>query len=112
MSGIFLKLKCGDIMTSIRKTNLRVKNGRNPFTIGKSLGIYPMFSDVEKIIQESTDNTIKCKCGNSMSIPACKDFAICTWCGKKIYNKTKNHFKYKLRKEVNNMACGKGKKKK
>ena len=47
-----------------------------------------------------------------MSIPACKDFAICTWCGKKIFNKTKNHFKYKLRKEVDNMACGKGKKKK
>lgn len=98
MNGIFQKLKCGDIMTSIRKTNLRVMNGRNPYIIKKSLGKYPMFSDVEKIIQERTDNTIKCKCGNSLSMPASMDKKICSWCGKTVYNKTKNHFKYKLRK--------------
>ena len=48
MNGIFPKLKCGDIMTSIRKTNLRVMNEHNYYTIAKSLGTYPMYSDVEK----------------------------------------------------------------
>lgn len=54
-------------------------------------------SDI-KIQQERVDNSIKCKCGHSVFIPVYKDNIICKWCGCKVVNNTKKHFKYKLRK--------------
>ena len=44
------------------------------------------------------DGSTKCKCGHTMTIPAFKDTAICTWCGKRIKNKSKDHFKYTINK--------------
>lgn len=51
-----------------------------------------------KLSKERKENTVKCKCGHSVFIPVFKDDLICHWCGYKVINTTKNHFKYKLRK--------------
>ena len=59
---------------------------------------YIGFSDDVKIAKERIENTVKCKCGHSVFIPAFKDDSLCDWCKCKVINTTKNHFKYKLRK--------------
>lgn len=60
-----------------------------------------VFLDDIKISKEIKENTVKCKCGHSVFIPAFKDDSLCDWCKCKVINTTKNHFKYKLRKEIN-----------
>lgn len=64
---------------------------------GKFIG----FLDDIKISKDRKENTVKCKCGHSVFIPAFKDDSLCDWCKCKVINTTKNHFKYKLRKEIN-----------
>ena len=44
----------------------------------------------------------KCVCGHTQVIPAFLDEQICKHCGRKIINKSKHHFIYKLRKELAN----------
>ena len=98
MNGTCQKLKCGDIMTSMRNYNLNSKNKKH-FIIGRTINQdIMMFDDIEKIHKCRTENTVKCECSHSVCIPAFRDDAICYWCGKKVYNTTKSHFKYKLRK--------------
>lgn len=43
---------------------------------------------------------VRCKCGHTMSIAAYLDYRICNFCGSKVINNTKEHFKYKLLKEL------------
>ena len=53
-------------------------------------------------IEMYTNIKNKCpRCGHTQVIPVFKDFGNCSFCGKKISNKTKLHFKYKLQKELN-----------
>lgn len=44
---------------------------------------------------------LHCKCGHSLIIPVYKDFCICSYCGAKVINNTKEHFKYKMRRMLN-----------
>lgn len=54
-----------------------------------------------KIAKSYTDVTIKCTCGHSMAMPVFVDEKICNFCGRKVCNKSKAYFKYKMRKELN-----------
>ena len=57
-----------------------------------------------KLIEKYQDNLeelkVKCKCGHSLTMPAFVNKGICSYCGSTVYNNTKLHFKYKLRKEM------------
>lgn len=44
------------------------------------------------------DLIVICKCGCHIHMPVYRDKLECRWCGKTVHNKTKLHFKYKLRK--------------
>lgn len=49
---------------------------------------------VEKIHQERTDNTYKCKCGKSVVIKPGVESVVCHWCGYSLYidkDKQKKH---------------------
>ncbi len=41
--------------------------------------------NVEKIIQERTDHTYKCKCGKSVVIKPGVESVVCHWCGYSLY---------------------------
>lgn len=57
-----------------------------------------MLKDIEKE-RTYAQFKVKCKCGHVVAIPVYVDETICTWCKHKLKNNTKEHFKYKLRKE-------------
>ena len=47
---------------------------------------------------------VRCKkCGHTMLMPVQMDYTICTHCGNKVLNNTMLYFKYKLRKEIENV---------
>lgn len=50
-----------------------------------------------KLDEEITKSSVKCVCSHTMPIPVWKDSEICTYCGRLMYNNTREHFKYKLR---------------
>lgn len=85
-------------MTSIRKYKLELYKHRNPKTLKDYISYYQSFQGIEKLHKEGTENSVKCSCGHSVFIPAYKDKEICNWCKRTVFNKTKNHFKYKIRK--------------
>lgn len=56
------------------------------------------FKDEAKLQSELSNHKRKCSCGHSATMPPTykKDYAICTWCGKKIFKdieKQKEHDK-------------------
>lgn len=95
----YIKLKCGDIMTSIRHTNFMVRHNRGKFILSHHIPQNSLkYRDVVKISDERNDNKVICTCTKRISMCVQTDFVICRCCGKKVFNTTKNHFKYKLRK--------------
>ena len=42
------------------------------------------------------DTMVVCKCGRRVTLPAYKDSTICDWCGKKVNNTSRQHFKLKM----------------
>lgn len=58
------------------------------------------FKDIDKIADEKSKATIKCKCGHSKVMPNA-DRTICSWCGKWVYRTKEIEFKYKLRETIN-----------
>ena len=65
-------------------------------------------SSIRQIIDEDAlkklkELSIKCECGHTFIMPVYQDFKICTNCGKKVQNNSLLYFKYKLRKEMNNV---------
>ena len=53
------------------------------------------WEDDTKLMQSIRDSTVVCECGCRTTIN--KDYAICRYCGKKIYTK-KDDFKNKIKK--------------
>lgn len=44
---------------------------------------------------------VKCPfCGHTFIIPVFEDYKICSYCKKKVDNKTRVHFRFKMRKEI------------
>lgn len=59
------------------------------------------FREVEKIHKMYTKNSIKCKCGHSISFSSCEERKLCSWCGNFVYKNKRDQFKYDLTKELN-----------
>ena len=56
-----------------------------------------------KMFKTYSEINVKCKyCGHTNTIPVYLDSKYCGYCKKKIYNKGKLYFKYKMRKELEN----------
>ena len=45
---------------------------------------------------KAKNNVQYCKCGHSITFMARTEYLICHHCGRKVINKTKGHFKYKM----------------
>lgn len=56
---------------------------------------------IEKLMDNLEELRVVCECGHTKRIPVFLDSVICNFCGKKLINNTKAHFKYKLRKALN-----------
>ena len=54
----------------------------------------------DKVFNELSELTVKCKCGKSITFVYDQKYKICSECGRKVYNNTKAYFKYKLRGEL------------
>ena len=54
----------------------------------------------KKALSELEDLKVKCSCGHTFLMTVQQDTALCNHCGKKVQNNTKEHFKYKLLKEL------------
>ena len=46
------------------------------------------------------DTRLKCPCGHVIIFSVLNDYKICSWCGRKVKNKTKARFVYLLRKTM------------
>lgn len=58
---------------------------------------YLSFNDIEKLMEEKTDNRVYCKnCGRSMNILSSRGKRICTHCGYYVFINDKEEFKYRL----------------
>ena len=57
----------------------------------------------QKGIDQLEELKVKCPCGHSLILTVQQDTTICSYCGRKVANTTKAHFKYKLRKELNKL---------
>lgn len=53
-------------------------------------------SDTKKF-RMYADNTYKCKCGHSITIPNFINKKLCTWCGNYVYKNKKEEFRDKLK---------------
>lgn len=42
------------------------------------------------------ETRVICKCGRRLTLPAYKDSTICDWCGRKVNNTSRQHFKLKM----------------
>ena len=51
----------------------------------------------DKRLQTYFDNTVKCKCGASLFMPAFLDFRICRHCKNKVYRNEKIKFEYEMK---------------
>ena len=69
----------------------------------KEIKFIPNFQNDIKLDKERIEKSVKCICGHSIHIPAFLDKIVCSYCGRKVKNTTKNHFKYKLRKLLHKM---------
>ena len=47
-------------------------------------------------LRKYLDTMVICKCGRRVTLPAYKDSTICDWCGKKVNNTSRQHFKLKM----------------
>ena len=47
-------------------------------------------------LKKYLDTMVICKCGRRLTLPAYKDSTICDWCGKKVNNTSRQHFKLKM----------------
>ena len=63
------------------------------------LSLMKTFNDYTKYFNTITNNTIKCKCGHSITfMNKDKNKKICTWCGHYVYKSDKDKFKDVLNK--------------
>lgn len=51
----------------------------------------------DKRLQTYFDNTVKCKCGASLFMPAFLDYRICSWCKNRVYRNEKIKFEYEMK---------------
>ena len=49
-----------------------------------------------KIARLATDNSVKCKCGHSISFIGRKNKKICSWCGRMVYKSPQEKLKEEL----------------
>lgn len=47
-----------------------------------------------------TKNRVKCKCGNSLTIPKLVEKKLCSWCGYWVYRDKQVEFREKMKKEL------------
>ena len=57
------------------------------------------YEEDTKIMHSLTRNTVKCKCGHSVTM-ANAERTICSWCGKWVYKNSKVEFKYRLKEKL------------
>ncbi len=57
------------------------------------------FKDIEKLSEEITNTTIKCKCSHSIVMPNAER-TICRWCGEYVYRTPEIEFKYKMKEAI------------
>lgn len=57
-------------------------------------------NELDAYYNSTRDIRTICKCGNRIKLPVMKSYIICTWCGRKIVNKTKARFMYVLKKKM------------
>lgn len=59
-----------------------------------------MKDDDSKLFKTITSLKTRCKCGHTEFMPVYVDSKYCSYCGKKLQNKSKPHFIYKLKKLI------------
>ena len=57
--------------------------------------------NIEKIHQERTDNTYKCKCGHSVTIRPGLKKVLCNWCNRYVFKNKEDEFKYRVKEQMN-----------
>ena len=57
----------------------------------------------EDALKKLKELNVRCQCGHTFIMPVYVDSKICTNCGRKVQNNSLLYFKYKLRKEINNV---------
>ena len=62
----------------------------------------------QKYAKAMRDITYLCPvCKHSMVFPVWQTYKVCSWCGWKVRNNTKEHFKYMLRKKMKELEDSK-----
>ena len=56
--------------------------------------------NIAKIHQERTENTYKCKCGHSVSIPIFVDKTICSFCGNYVFKNKQDEFRFRVKEKL------------
>lgn len=56
--------------------------------------------NINKIHQEKTDNTYKCKCGHSVVMRPSETKTLCYWCNKWVFKNKEDEFKYRLKEKM------------
>lgn len=59
------------------------------------------FKEDTKRFETYSQNTIKCKCGCSVTFMTKIDRIICRWCGNYVYKTPELEFKYKIKEQLN-----------
>lgn len=53
--------------------------------------------EMDRMFQEYTDNTYKCKCGHSVFVSNKEKKWICSYCGRYVFRDKKDEFMYRLK---------------
>ena len=62
------------------------------------------YKEDSKRLNSITENTIKCKCGCSITFCVQTDRVICNWCGNYVYRTPELEFKYKIKNELDKIG--------
>ncbi len=76
----------------------RLNNYKRDFDLTNNRDIY--VESPNKYSEKIQELRIKCKCGHSVNMPVYVSNNICSWCGRKIINNSKERFKYMLKKKM------------